>query len=242
MNTIPRKRENPVKIDNSSAIEASVTKHIDDVSDGGKVAIVKCANAFRFGGTWGFIKATDPDFKSTIELLAEERPQVKVIKVSNGALILCSAEWLATNVNALAPNAIGDKFIERVTKRRAEEKEKFVKFVENIAKGKNAKVQKKNGYYELTLGVFCVNDTNAIRLNGIDYPAYKLTAIEALDYVSFLEKAGMQVFAKYIKEDSSVGFAPIRGLASNSGGVTALHKGLEIAESETGAFLTLRIK
>lgn len=223
-------------------LENMLTKNLDKLTDGAKLAIVLSADAFRFGGNWGFIKNSKPEFKGMIDLLKEEKGNVKVFPVSNGALVLCNEDFLAYNVNLAVPNAIGGAFVEKAKKRRDEEKAKYSKFVDNVLAGKNSHIKKKDGYYELVLGIFSVNDTNYIRLNGNDYPAYKLNLIEALGFIQYLSKAGNKVYAKAVTENGQEVYDVIEKLGSNSKGVAALYRGLEIANSNTGVFLTLRIK
>lgn len=221
--------------------EAQLTKNIDALTDGGKLAIVLCANAFRFGGNWGFIKSDKRDFKGQLETLRQEKPHIKAIKVENGALILAEENFLAHNVNLAVPNAIGTPFAQMAFKRKEEERARFNKFVESVAKGKSSHVKSSQGYYSLTLGVFCVNDTNAIRVNGKDYPAYKLTLLEALTYVNQLTNTGKKVFVRAVREDGTSYFDLVGNLANNAKGVADIYRGLEIAESDTGVFLSIRI-
>lgn len=222
-------------------LEEKLTANIQAMTDGGKLALVLCAGAFRFGGNWGFIRSSKSDFKGQLETLKEEKPNVKAIPLKNGALILSDENFLSHNVNLAVPNAINGTFVEKANARKADEKKRFQKFIENVAKGKSSHVKHAKGYYELVLGIYCVNDTNAIRLNGNDYPAYKITLIEALEYANQLTNIGKQVYALAVDENGKQVFGKVFDLASNSKGVAALYKGLEIAESETGVFLTLRI-
>jgi hypothetical protein len=222
-------------------VEQKLIQNIDALTPGGQTAIVLCAGAFRFGGNWGFIKRSKADFNTMLDTLKQERPNVKAIAVANGALIMCDENFLAHNVNLAVPNAINGSFVEMSNKRRTDERQRFGKFIDNVAKGKSSHVKNAKGFRELTLGVFCVNDTNAIRLNGIDYPAYKLTLLEALDAADKLSALGNKVYARAIKKDGEEVFDLIFNLATNSEGLAALYRGLEIADSDTGLFLTLRI-
>jgi hypothetical protein len=222
-------------------LEAQLTKNITAMTDGGKLALVLCAGAFRFGGNWGFIRSSKADFRGQLETLKEERPNVKAIPLANGALVVSNENFLSHNVNLAVPNAIDGLFVDKANARKAEEKKRFQKFIENIASGKSTHLKFKKTFYEVTIGIYCVNDTNAIRLNGVDYPAYKLTLIEALEYANQLTATGKKVYARAVDENGKEVFDLIQNLAGNSKGVTALYKGLEIAESETGVFLTLRI-
>lgn len=222
-------------------IDPRFVERLEAVSAGGQLAIVLCADAFRHGGNWGFIRRNKPNFREQLETLREERPNVEAIPVANGALILVKEDFLAYNVNKIIPNAIGKPFVERVKQRRLEEQERFVKFINSVIQGKSSYVKSKGGYYELVLGVYSINDTNLIRLNGVDYPAYKLTAIEALDYADkALASVGRKAYVLAVKENGERVFDRPMNLA-NSKGIPAIYRGLEIADSDTGLFLTLRI-
>lgn len=212
-----------------------------ELTEGEQLAIIMCANSFRFGGHWGFIRNTKKEFRETVQALQNEKPNVKLLPVSNGALILADTNFLAVNVNKLVPNAINGSFVERSKQRLEEEREKFSKFVKSVVSGKSSHLKKDKGYYELKLGIYSINDTNAIRLNGVDYPAYKLTMIEALDMAHKLESSGMQVYVRAIDENKREVFDRVFSLAGNSKGQSAILRGLEISETDTGVFITFRI-
>lgn len=214
-----------------------------NLSDAAKQAIVLCAESFRFGGNWGFVRNTNSNFKDVITLLRSEKGRIKVYPVENGALVLCDKNFLANAVNSVVPNAINGNFVEKAAQRSQVEKQKFVKFLDNVANGKSSYVRKGNGVSELTLGIYSVNDTNLIRINGIDYPAYKLELMEALDFARFLANRGKTVYVKAIDPESGKTiWGTIEQLAYSPKGVAAMYKAVEIADSDTGAFLTLRIK
>lgn len=222
-------------------IDAQLAKGIENLSDGQKTAIVICASSFRFGGNWGFIRANKPDFKGQLQTLKSAHPNVKAKRLYNGALVLSNENFLASIVNEVIPNAINGSFVQMANVRRTKEKALFQKFIENVAKGKSRYVQGQNGYYELVLGIFSINDTNFIRVGGKDYPAYKLTLVEALEYANQLTNRGFKVYAKAVDDNHQVVFDEVFNLATNSKGIDALYRGIEIADSHTGAFLTLRI-
>lgn len=222
------------------ALDKQLEQNINAMTDGGKLAIVLCAGSFRFGGNWGFIRG-GKDLKGQIETLKEERPNVKAIPVANGALIQCNENFLAHNVNLAVPGAIGGAFVDRANKRKSEEKARFAKFMKNVETGKSAHVKKGANYSEITFGIFCVNDTNAIRVNGKEYPAYKMTLLETLEFANRLVENGRKVYVRAVKPDGVAVFDEIRNL-SNSKGLQAIYKGLEISETDTGVFITLRIR
>ncbi len=216
-------------------------KRVDQLSNGAKFALVLCANAFRFGGNWAVIRNTNKDYKSTLEELKQEKPHVKVIQASNGAIILCEEMFLTESVNLVLPGAISTPFFEMAKQREEEENAKFTRFVGNVLAGKNSHVVKKDGYYEIIIGVFCVNDVNYIRIAGDDYPAYKLSLLEALDFIMDGNKDGHKIYVRAMTAEGVVVFDLVEKLGYNSKGVAAMYRGLEIADSDTGAFLTLRI-
>ncbi len=222
-------------------LSPKLERNIELLTDGAKLAIVLCANAFRFGGNWGYIRSTREEYALQLEVLKQEKPNVKLYKVSNGALVVCREDFLAYNVNAVVPNAIGRPFVEKAKERREEEKVKLQKYLKKVANGEALGVEKKKDFYEVTIGIYSVNDTNLIKINGVDYPAYKLSLVETLEYANQLSKAGKRVYARAVKDDGTEVFDLVARLATNSKGVNALFRGLEIAESNTGVFLTLRI-
>ena len=225
-----------------------VNKNIEAKADAvlsaaAKQAIVLCAEAFRFGGNWGFIRRDNRDSEGIIEALKTERQNFKVYPVANGYIVVAEKNFLANAVNSVVPNAINGGFVEKANQRADVEKQKFVKFLDSIANGKSNYVRQGNGYVELELGIYSVNDTNLIRLNGKDYPAYKLELMEALNYARYLVNKGKQVYVKAINPaDGSVTWGTIEQLAYSGQGVAAMYKAVEISDSNTGAFLTMRIK
>lgn len=218
-----------------------IEDRIENLSDGARVAIVLCSNAFRFGGNWGYL-TPGKEFKGYLETLKEEKGNVKVHRVSNGALILADENFLAHNVNAVLPNAINGKFVDMAVKRRNEEQERFSKFLKNVVAGKSKYVKGASGKYALTLGIFSVNDTNQIRLNGKEFPAYKLNLHETLNYLDKLSKQGFKVSVHAVKEDGTAVYDTPFNLGSNSKGLQAVYRGLEISETDTGVFLKIAIQ
>lgn len=226
--------------------EGRVLKNIESLSGGAQLAIVKVADAFRFGGNWGYIMSTDREFAEKLKLLKSEHPNVKVLRLSNGALVLCNEEFLAYNVNKVVPNALGRPFVEMAKTRKADERKTFAKFLDNLAKGKSKHGQKGNGYNEVKIGIFSVNETNYIRLNAIDYPAYKLSLFEVAEEINkashSMEQEGRGIFVRSVSESGQEVYDHVARLLGNSKGTSAVYRGLEISETDTGVFLTIRIK
>lgn len=224
-------------------IEQAISGRVDNLSEGAKLAIGMCTAAFHYGGAWGFLRSNKPMFREQIEAFREEHKNIRLYKVSNGALIHANEAFLANAVNALLPNAIGNGFAAKAVSRRQTETERFIKYISNTLEGKSPHVSVKNGFYELQLGVYSVNETHSIRLNGVEYPAYKLTLHEALNIVDGLSKERnlqSEVFA--VTDSGDRVFAPIFDAMTNSKGVQAVYRGLTISETDTGVFVTIHIK
>lgn len=217
-----------------------IENRIDTVlTDGGKLAIVMVAHSFRFGGNWAFIRNDATEYKDRLELLREEKPNVDARPLSNGALVLMDKGFLTNNVNAVIPGGIGKEFVDKANARKIEEQKKYSNFVESVLEGKSRFLVDKNSYKELTIGTYCVNETNLIKVNGVEYPSYKLPLEEMLNELRRVNvKYKRPILLKVVK-DTGFGFMPIEAAMQN---LKAVHKGLEIADSNTGVLLSLRLK
>lgn len=201
------------------------------------LTLVHCAGSFRFGGNWGYIRTSHPEFETLKEeFLGADKNVVTIQKVANGALVLAKREYLSKVANELLPGIIDGNFIQHAKHRESDERKKFLTFVERVLKEKSKHVIKKNGYSELTLGIYSSNEVNAIRINGEDYPAYRLTAQEALKaFMMKGQELGRETFVK-----TSDSFIPIKTIQSSDW--VKVFGGLEISDSDTGVFITLRIR
>lgn len=221
-------------------VENRLTQNLDKLSNGSKMAIVMCANAFRFGANWGLLRKSNSEYKGILEALKEEKQNTRVTMVENGCIIECKEQFLANAVNTAVPNAIDGEFVNIAVKRKEDEKGKFRKFVKNAVDGKNKYVTQCNGYKEFVVGLYCVNDTNFIRINGKDIPSYKLTLAEALPALKMFLEAGMQVYIPVEVSEGNVKFMPIGECVPNA--IPQVFKAMEISDTDTGVFLTVRIK
>lgn len=224
----------------SQALGHQLEQNINSMTEAGKLAVVLCAQAFRFGGNWGFMRTGDANFKETLETLKDEQPNVKFYRLANGALITCKEQFLAYNVNIAVPNAIGVPFAEKAKERKKQEIEKFRRLLTSAMAGKSTHVEKRGRFNELTIGIYCTNEVNTIRLNGKDYPAYKLDLIEALQVAHEWNAKNRVVMASAVDASGDRIFDQIQNLAANSKGLSAIYRGLELSDTGTGVFLKLR--
>ncbi len=227
-------------INKNSEKRNPIEDRIDTVmTDGVKVMIVMCASAFRFGGNWAFLKKDDSEYEGKKELLLEEKSSIIGRPVSNGVVILMDKNYLTKNVNAVIPNGIDKKFIAKANTIRAEEIQKYDRFIKSVLDGKSKYLVNGHSYKELTMGTYCINDTNIIRLNGVDYPSYKLELDLMLrKLIEVNKKYRRQILIKVINRGME-GFMPLETAINK---MEAIHSGLEISDTNTGVFVTLRFK
>lgn len=221
--------------------DKELQQRLDVLSSGEKLAVVMCANSFRFGGNWAFVKKEHPGYKDILEAIKVEKPNVKLIQVSNGAIVLCAPDFLAFIVNKVIPGAIGGDFFAMAEERRHDERVKFGKFLSSVVEGKSSHIVKKNGFYEVVIGIMSVNDTHAIRIRGHEYPAYKLSLLEVLDFMKLLVSKNYDVYLRAVTPEGVEVYDNAVKLATSGKGVMAVYRGLEIADSDTGVFMVLRL-
>ena len=216
------------------------TRRMESLTDGAKLAIVLCVGAYAFGGNWGYIRRED-DLQGKLELIREEKGNVNALRARNGALVIADPNFLAYNVNAIVPNAINSSFVELAKKRKEEERTAFMKFLKSVAEGKSRFTKGQNGRYTFNLGIYSINETNLIRQNGIEYPAYKISLNEALGHLAYLAKEGYKVVAHALDENGNDNYDTPFNLGSNSRGLKSIYRGLELADTGTGVFLKVGI-
>lgn len=213
-----------------------------NLSVGAREAIVLMANAFRFGCNWGFIKSSHPNYKDVLQAVKEEKGNVELFQVSNGAVVMARKSYLAQVVNKVIDGLIGPDFVRQSEERAKKESESALKFIRKVADGKSPYVQEKDGYQELQLGIFSTNQVNEIRLNGIAYPAFRLTTKEALGLLDHAKTLGVEVMVRGVQKDGSPVFGTPMQLGGNSAALEAAFRGLEISDTDTGVFMTVRLR
>ena len=182
------------------------------------MSAVITASSFYVGGNWGFLLEDNPEFVEILDIL--NNSNVKKIRVSNGYIVFCDYDYLQKVVSRV--ENVTPEILNRGINRLRTEVPEFQKFLTTILR-KNCKYLEDCGsYYK-------------IRINGIEYPAFSLTLSEALKEVVKLNSR----MSIYICEAS--GFEKLNtALSMNS--LEPIYSGVEISNSCTGAFLTLRIE
>lgn len=217
-----------------------MSKKVEEkISDGSKLAVVLVANSFRFGGNWAYIKKTDSNYEGKLSLLKEEKGKVEARLLDNGFLILMDKNFLSEQINAVVPNGITQEFREEAKKVTETEVQKYSKFVDNVLEGKSKYLKDMGGYYDLVIGCYSVNETNVIKVNGQERPAYKLP-IEIIlkELMKKSKEKGKNIIVKVVNEEGQQGAVE---LANAPKVMKQIFRGLEISDSMTGVFLTIRI-
>ena len=222
--------------------EVMLEKKIDTVmEDGEKLAIVLVSDSFRFGGNWAYIKNTDSLYEEKMELLKEEKEHLKVSTLSNGTLLILDKQYLTECVNKVIPGGITESFVKEARSVSESELVSYKKFVEKVLKGESQYVYENQGCYELVVGCYSVNVTNKIKVQGLERPAYKLPLEVMLKVLKEVNKKyGREIALKIMNKEGKVGLLSLDEL--KSGNMKYVLRGLEIADSMTGVFLTLRLK
>ncbi len=222
-----------------SQLEANIESKL---SVGAREAIVLMSDAFRLGCNWGYIKNTHPDYRDVLTALKEEKGAIKMFQAENGAIVMADKNFLTKVVNDVAPGLINADFIKNAEERAKNETESALKFVKKVADGKSPYVKEKDGYQELQLGILSVNQVNEIRLNGVSYPAFRLNLQEALGLLDTLKNAGINVLVRGVKADGAALWGTPFQLGGNSAALEAAYRGLQISDTDTGVFLSVRLR
>lgn len=208
-------------------------------SEGAKIGLTLCSQSYLVGGNWGYLNREHTDYERLLSMLKEEKSVIKLLPVSNGVIVIGNLLVLKDLITEVEPELITAEVQKAHQGRKAVEKHKCLKFFEAIVKGTAKYGNSYNGFTEYNIGIYSSNDTSKIRLNGIDYPAYKLTVQEMIECLKQLNR-----FKKtYVKTEigGTQGFISIPEILKEQNGVSAIINGLELSPTGTGVFLTLRV-
>jgi hypothetical protein len=229
-------------------VQRAVQANWDNLSEGAKEALVACAHAYPFGCNWGFLRPTDKDLKSTAEALKAESGRIRFNRLKNAMLIECDPSFLAQSVNAIVPNAVNTPFAQMAQTRKRDEMTKFTNYMKRFLGGKDSGASKNSdGSVETTVGLYCVNETNKIRLGGKDYNAFKLNIEEAVYAINTLAQSDPKIAPLYNSimfkavdtNTKSQVWIPVSSVGPNT--VQGIYFGMELADSDTGIFLTIGV-
>lgn len=205
-----------------------------DMNTGLNMAAVIASNSVYVGGNWGFVSNVNEDYERIYACMVNnDNPKYSVVEVSNGLLVFCDTNYLyqaVSQVEVLSPDITN-----KVKTRASSELGKLQQFLMSI-KNKNCKYGTKvEDFIEYDIALYCCNSMNKIRLNGKEYPAFSLTVMEACREILKLGS----VIPIYVNMGDS--FKNIKDMKSNDD-VDKIMSALEISNTLTGAFLTIRVK
>ncbi|HFL3653861.1 TPA: hypothetical protein ACG3P3_001585 [Clostridioides difficile] len=206
-----------------------------------QLAIGICAKSFCIGGNWGYLIKDEEKYDDVVNAIGSGTNDITLYNVSNGIIILCNRNYFKNAVNSLIPEVIDKQFIDKINIIQEEEKIKFDKFLDSVLSLKSKHLKKRNNYHILILGAFCTNDKNMIRLNELEYPAYKLD----LKYIltQFIKKNKIYKRALGIKviENNKENIISLNAETLTQNKTKEIYQALQIASSKTGAFVTITI-
>lgn len=219
-------------------LEALIAQNASKLSVGAQKAFAICSGSFQFGCNWGFLKSDTLEFKSAIEMLKEEKGNIRVNQMKNGILVTCREDYLMWMLDTLMGGKSPISYPE-LANRRKKEFNKFAKWLAEVqqevrTKGspvsRNIQVRNIGGkrVYVITYALYGINDTGVIRVNNISYPSFKLTLPEAFS----------------IAQNVGVSASQFLNCGSDCSSTTALINGMKsmtISSANTGAFISLNL-
>lgn len=196
------------------------------------MAAVAASDSFYVGGNWGFILDTHPDYERILKILNGVDNSVRIIHVSNGLILLVNPTYLQSVISQVEP--VTPEILNRHQTRVASESKEFQTLINSIYQGNCRYANRGVNYEEYVIGVYSCNNLHKIRLNGVEYPAYNLTILEALKTLN--------VLTKYVDIYINVGghFEDLKNVISNNM-INEVYNGMEISNTLTGAFFTIRV-
>lgn len=174
----------------SKELETEYKANASKVPIAAQQMMIQCHSALYWGGSWSLVSENDADYEACKELVNELSTYgngVRAWDVRGGLLLTAPPEWLIGVMMTLAPNFFSshcEDFKARATGVANEEGQLFLNYWQKAVAGGNdcfSAVTKDNVRRMTgTIGVYCTNSVNTIAVNGITYPAFKLTADQLL--------------------------------------------------------------
>lgn len=196
------------------------------------MAAVAASDSFYVGGNWGFILDTHPDYERILKILSHADNTVKVHQVSNGLILVVSPTYLQSVISQV--EQITPEMMNKHQSRVMSESKEFQGLINSIYKGDCRYARRTADYEEYVIGAYSCNNMHKIRLNGVEYPAYNLTILEALKTLN--------VLTKYVDIYIYIGntFENLNTVIANNM-INEVYRGMEISNTMTGAFFTIRV-
>lgn len=165
---------------NEAALKAradEAAKRTAQMPDGVKYAVLKVLGNIKNGAFWGFTDMSD--VMQHMEAIKKNSPNILARKLGNACIIEVAPNYMISSVQAIDPQAISQQMIQDIQNARAEAHVAFERFL--IRSGKN--MEKTNHQFTGTVGLYCTNDVQTMAYRGVQYPAFRVTLADALNYM-----------------------------------------------------------
>lgn len=233
----------------SARLESMVVRNAPKLSVGENTLFVLCADSLTFGCNWGFLKSSASNFRDTLNALRDlsKNGVLHLERVSNGVLLVASAEHLLHILNVLCDGKCPRSYMDLISRRQSES-EVFGAWLTKLQKDyrKLKYVQTTPSGYVVTLAVYGVNDTHEIREEGTAYPSFKVTLSEFLSVMmSKPEFQRMQILIGEKTNDNKVQkrFVPVSALQNMGDGVAekSILMASKISNANTGVLIRIKV-
>ena len=195
-----------------------------------QVAAVRAADSFFVGGNWGLFVNTEDDFDSFLKIIKSDR-DVKVIDVENGFITFSDTKFLYDSLCQVMQ--VPQEVVELHKQRVQIEGNELKKIINAIYNASSKYAKKENGVIDFNLGIYSINKGNKTFVNGVEYPSVNMTLEEVYSVLSkYLHLSDIQFY-------TSNGYRSIREMNRNN--LSEFYKGIEIANSGSGAFVSIRL-
>lgn len=132
-------------------------------------SVVRYAENLMNGCNWAFISSKSPTFAKETEAFKQSK-LVTVYKVKNGVLITTPLETILSILTRVSPELYDVKAKEEALKFRSESYNNFVNFL-------------RSGVKQAKIGIFNLNDSPNITINGKVYKAFNIDLATACMYL-----------------------------------------------------------
>lgn len=222
-------------------IEHCIQKNSHKISQGGQLMFMTCIGAFTVGCNWGFIKKSTETFKDKLALLKQEQKNILFYKVLNGVLIECNTKYLMHVLNILFDGKSPIAYQE-LAQRRSNEPKELERWLKKIIKDGTKLpyiTQSKDGMI-IDMALYAVNTSHIIRINQIDYPAYRVNMNEFISMLyQYPELQNTQLITK--TDEGRIVYVPITQLYNNKQLQLQAYKAAQISEANTGLLIKLLV-
>ena len=117
------------------------------------------------GCSWAFIPDSNREYLTYSEMV-EKNPEMTSVKVRGGYLLTMNMDYLIQVLRRTAGNYVTPKDLELASAHRQEALVKLDKYMKNKNQG--------------VIGIYCLNDSPSITIDGIRYPALCVTLNDLL--------------------------------------------------------------